>query len=256
MVQTSIKQAIRTLTNSVKDIQNQLKVQATSQNVGMATPKMLEAHTPTWKPDGIDIFELDPGYYQITSPKNGPKSIGGGGLTFVRITGYLNRMNYEVQIPSSNRFFILDKYDGSQLMPKLWQELHPEAILWRGSVYKKGSTITLLDSLQNYSKCKIQFNMFGNLEERTFYSPVSSDANQFNNTIVPSQMSMIAFNNANSIPSTNTLNMFEYSLQCNSDKTSLTLNYINPHTLNLDNATTNNDDFADAVQVMTVIGVR
>lgn len=224
-------------------------------NNGYATPLLLSSLKPIKLPNQTDIFAIEPGFYQISDPKNVPNNIGGAGTWFVRIWQTGGDRTYWIQSIAANRFFKLNTHEnGSQFMPTLWQEVKGDVTLWAGSVSAKGTKINLNDSLDRYSAIEISYSLFGNIESNKIYA---ISPNQSGNSIIPSDIRIASRpNTTNNAPTYNGLDFFEFELTISSDKRSISLVNTNSHHIALDTMTTSYNDLGDAFKLMAIIGIR
>lgn len=224
-------------------------------NNGYATPLLLSSLKPIKLPNQTDIFTLEPGFYEITDPKNVPNNIGGVGTWFVRIWQTGGDKTYWIQSVAGNRFFKLNTHEnGSQFMPTLWQEVKGEVTLWNGSISKKGTKIDLNDSLDRYSAIEISYSLFGNIENDRIYAIVS---NQSGNNSIPNDIHVASKpNSTNSAPKYNGLDFIEFELTISSDKRSISLVNTNPHHIALDTMSASYNDIGEAFKLMAIIGIR
>ncbi|MBF7125534.1 hypothetical protein ITR00_05590 [Pediococcus pentosaceus] len=251
----SLKDSINLLGRQVKNLKNKSKLPVTVDNMGLAKPEMLSFFNPIIKPEQTDIFTLEPGFYEISNPKNVPNNIGGAGTWFVRIWQTGGDKTYWIQLVAGNRFFKLNTHEnGSQFMPTLWQEVKGEVTLWAGSISTKGTKIDLNDSLDRYSAIEISYSLFGNIENDRIYA-ISS--NQSGNGIIPSDIHIASKpNTTNSAPTYNGLDFLEFELAISSDKRSVSLVSTNSHHIALDTMSTSYNDLGSAFKLMAIIGIR
>lgn len=251
----SLKNSVNLLGRQVKNLKNKSKLPVTADNPGLAKPEMLSFFNPITKPEQTDIFTLEPGFYHIFNPKNVPDNIGSPGVWFIRIWETEGDRTYLAQLVAANRFFKFNQHKtGSQLMPSEWQEVKGEVTLWSGAIYKKGTKINLVDSLDKFGKIEVSTMFFGNVEKHVVYE-VSSGGQ--GNDVIPRVISIaLKPNTNNETPDNNYLDFFEFKLEVSSDKKSLTLTTVNPHQVNLDAMKATNNDDGDNFRITAITGVR